>query len=131
MNGRQVGGIAIELYDRHGKISRNAREGKDMSTFSQDEYSLDTATIRVARSMGVDLKAAANLKYKFGKGGLSGVALFSDERPTNPWGIKIRPVPPTNPGRLSDDADEDDDPGVISIRYPDGSTSVTKKRGKK
>jgi hypothetical protein len=93
----QVGGFAIQILDaRGGLISKNAKEG-NMST----ECSLNDHDIRVAHAMGIDPKAVAMIKYKHGKGGLCGIALFSEEK-TNPYGAKISPIPPTNPGRLND-----------------------------
>jgi len=80
---------------------------------------------------------------RHGKGGLCGIALFSEER-TNPYGVKISPIPPTNPGWLdskpvptviepenSDDEMVRDPAGIITrpsrILFPDGSTNVTKR----
>jgi hypothetical protein len=102
MTGTQVGGFSIELYDRQGNISRNAQEGgpKIMST----EISLNDADLRVARAMKIDAKSVARIKYKHGRGGLSGVALhaggpldgFGYPSPFHP----VKPAPSTDPGGL-------------------------------
>ena len=87
---------------------------------------------------------------RHGQRGFSGVALFSDER-SNPYGVKIAPIPPTNPGALTDtggvpirtvvepedsDSEEVKDPaGIITrpsrVLFPDGSTSISKRKKEK
>ncbi len=131
----QVGGLAIQILDaRGGLISKHAKEGvKEMPR----EISLNDADIKVAHAMGIDPKAVAMLKYKFGKGGLaSGVALLSLDGFLD-TGLGTGSIPPTNPGRITDkggvpvrtvvapeDSDAEDLPGVgrpvrtIGVTFP-------------
>jgi hypothetical protein len=65
------------------------------------EISLNDADIKVAHKMGIDLKTVARLKYQHGRGGLSGVALLGKGGFLD-TGLGTGPIPPTNPGRITD-----------------------------
>ncbi len=96
------------------------------------EISLNDADLKIARTIGIDLKAVARLKYKYGRGGLSGVALLSmGKGGFLDTGLGTGPIPPTNPGRLTDkggvpirtiiepeDSDDDEvrDPAGLLVR---------------
>ena len=141
MSGTQVGGVWIELYDRQGNISRNANRGVNTV-----DISLNDADLKVARAMAIDPKSVAMLKYKHGKGGLAGVALFADDgRASSPFPPAGK-FKPTNPGKITDDggvpvrtvvepedSDSDDLPGIgrpvrtIGLTFPDGSTSASRR----
>ncbi len=116
-----VGGLAIQISDARGNlISRNAQEGvlKMSILGSTDEHYLNDADIKVAHAMGIDPKAIAAVKYRHGRRGLSGIPLIALH------GVKSPFAPP------ADDEDDDDSSGM-GIRYPDGSTSISKrKKGK-
>jgi hypothetical protein len=105
MTGTQVGKYSIEIFDRTGNlIARNAQEGvKKMPR----EISLNDADIKFAHALGVDPKAVAMIKYKHGRGGLSGVTLhagtgldgFGYPSPFHP----VKPAPATDPGKITED----------------------------
>ncbi|MGA8643880.1 hypothetical protein [Candidatus Binatus sp.] len=149
MIGVCIGGIAIELYDRQGNISRNAKQQQGVNTV---DISLNDSDIKVARNMGIDPKAVARLKYKHGKGGLAGVALLGKGGYLG-TGLGTGPIPPTDAGWLNDEPgvpirdvrekENSDDEDVrrpdgsigkpvqqlgIGIVYPNGDTNVTKRK---
>ena len=137
----QVGGIFIGIF-------QNERGSHKMSTPATQ--SLTPAQRCVNAALGIADAEVATMIKRHGKGGLSGVALFSEEK-TNPYGVKIAPIPPTNPGRITDtggapirtviepedsDSEEVKDPaGVITrpsrVLFPDGSTNITKRDARK
>jgi hypothetical protein len=136
MSGTQVGGLAIQIVDATGNlIARNAqgKEGNRMST----EHSLNDNDLKVAHAMGIDPKSVSRLKYRFGKGGLSGVALLSKDT-SSPYGTPSPNYKPTDPGDIDDDdssaeADELPDPaGIVGqpagVRFPNGSSSKSKRK---
>jgi hypothetical protein len=102
MSGICIAGIAIQFIDNRGRLIARHAQGveKKMSTFGRDEHSLNDADIRVARAMGNDLKAVANIKYKHGRRGLAGVALHADG---NPYGAPALRYKQTDPGRITDE----------------------------
>jgi hypothetical protein len=140
MSGTQVGGIFIGIFENE--------RGNKMSTPATQ--SLTPAQRCVNAALGIADTEVATMIKRHGKGGLAGVALFSEEK-TNPYGVKIGPIPPTNPGALTDtggvpirtviepedsDSEEVKDPaGVITrpsrVLFPDGSTNITKRDARK
>jgi hypothetical protein len=67
------------------------------------DISLNDADLKVAHANGIDPKAVARLKYKYGKGGLAGVGLLSmGKGGFLDTGLGTGPIPPTNPGWLND-----------------------------
>jgi hypothetical protein len=126
-------------------------------------HSLTDADISVAKVMGNDLKAGAQMKYRHGAGGLAGVALFANAPGSEPFPGKRQSSPfPDSPGwkplKGGEETDEllrkkiavapadsdDENPRTVlydpvddtypdegmSVRFPDGSTSISKRKKK-
>jgi hypothetical protein len=142
MSGTQVGGIFIGIF-------ANER-GHRMSTLATQ--SLTPAQRCVNAALGIADADVATMIKRHGKGGLAGVALLSEERSTNPYGVKIARIPATNPGWIDDatpgvpvieirEPDDSDaelvrDPAGLLIKpsrvlFPDGSTNITKRDARK
>ena len=149
MSGTQIGGLAIAIIDREGNlIARHARGvNHKMSVFLND------AERKVAAECGLSESEVIKIRAH-GKGGLAGIALFADS------GLPAAPYPPArklpgntglNPGRLDDelvttiieptDSDREHprqslyDPAAgdetgMSVRYPNGETSISKRKKK-
>ena len=91
---------------------------------------LNDADLRVAHAMGIDPKAVAFLKFRHGKGGLAGVALFKAD------GLPRSPFPPAEsiPGDtgLAGGADDEDDPeGEALEADPDENLREAKRAAKR
>jgi hypothetical protein len=82
-------------------------ENTQMSSDITLERHLNDADLKVAHAMGIDPKAVTAMKSAHGKGGLAVVALhtgtgldgFGYPSPFHP----VKPVPPTNPGKITKD----------------------------
>jgi hypothetical protein len=152
-----VGGLAIEISDARGNlISRNAKEGRVMSTFGPaDERCLNDADLKVAHATGAGPKAVAAMKYRYGTRGLAGVSLHeiikADPTKHYPYLPPAKLLPGDsglNPGDLdgslvrtviepenSDDQDVRRSDGTVGrpvqqlgmgVVYPDGTTNETR-----
>jgi hypothetical protein len=133
--------------------------GNPMSTFGPtDEHHMTEADLTVAKAMGNDLKAVAQMKYRHGKGGLAGVALFANAPGSEPFPAGPRaksPYPnapdwkPLKSGDETDEllrkkvvvapenSDDEDLPGIgrpvrtIGVTFPSGETNVTLRAARK
>jgi hypothetical protein len=139
MSGTQVGGLEIELFDRHGNISRNAREG------TMNRIFLNSSEHAVAAAMGLRADDVAALIGRHGRHGLAGKDLMALDpgsqpfptgpRKTSPFpdtdgkyrtGDTSRPTPDSG-GRLYDDEDDEKDPmklraKPIGVQFPKRAT---------
>ena len=118
-------GVLLELATGR-VISRHAQKRGNM----KDEFSLNVADVKVARSMGIELKAVAHLKYKTGKGGLANRALSAADT-SSPYGTPPPTYKPTDPGLIDDEDDEDDedeDNQTIGVVFPDKTTNRSRRK---
>jgi hypothetical protein len=123
--GISIAGPLIQIIDNNGRfVARHTQGGKRM-----DRIFLNSSEAAVAARMGLnDADVTAHIG-RYGRTGFVHKALFADERPTNPYGVKISPIPPTNPGLIADDEDDEETQTAIGVIFPDKTTNRTK-RGK-
>lgn len=151
-----VAGITVQIFDRKGNlIARNAREGVNkVSSIS----SLTEAERIIAMATGAGVEGFAETKA-LGKGGLSGISLFTlhAKRAASPFPNAPTHFDPAPGSTMVEDEDDQDEVGDVdedgrlkknldfalerarkkkaaqngmSVRYPNGETSSSKK-GKK